>query len=598
MFFLVKSLQSILSSKDILKFYLISVILIIIALMEVVGLALISFLILNLNNLDSILSNSNFFQKILILFNLSAYNSSYVLCMFIIGYSIVNIIASMSAIRYIGIYSQILGANIKSKVVEYFLYMDLLKFTQMPTSKSMSRVINDGNEVSDILYFLMHLFSKCILALLIIGFLLIFNTQLTIIIVAMLSITYLIIFFGTKPIITFNSLNQTQLLDSILNVVKNMFGSLKEIIFYNSQEEVLSKFSELNNSFAKAKGSNMAIAQMPRSFIDSLILIALVGLLLFTKIKNVDPAVFFATFSIYGIAALKLLPAFQNIFYFSHEIYVRLPYLKNISDLFLEFDQSLKIKSNNYKEPIIIEDSIVFKDISFKHLNANAHSLENINLSIKNHEKIAIVGPSGSGKSTFIDLLLGFMEPTHGQILIDSQELSFNDLDKYRLNFSYVPQKVFFLEASIKENIAFGTVFNKKKKINLDKILLDSELQELVAKLPSGLDTLLSDDKQIVSGGQKQCIAIARALMRGGNILILDEATSAMDTVLEKNIYKSIFKSNFSTIIAVTHKPSILKEFDKIYVFREGMIEGSGSFEYLSKNNKYFINMLEDYSSE
>ena len=169
-----------------------------------------------------------------------------------------------------------------------------------------------------------------------------------------------------------------------------MFGSLKEIIFYNSQEEVLSKFSELNNSFAKAKGSNMAIAQIPRSFIDSLILIALVGLLLFTKIKNVDPAVFFATFSIYGIAALKLLPAFQNIFYFSHEIYVRLPYLKNISDLFLEFDQSLKIKSNNYKEPIIIEDSIVFKDISFKHLNANAHSLENINLSIKNHEKIAI----------------------------------------------------------------------------------------------------------------------------------------------------------------------------------------------------------------
>ena len=138
MFFLVKSLQSILSSKDILKFYLISVILIIIALMEVVGLALISFLIVNLNNLDSILSNSNFFQKILILFNLSAYNSSYVLCMFIIGYSIVNIIASMSAIRYIGIYSQILGANIKSKVVEYFLYMDLLKFTQMPTSKSMS----------------------------------------------------------------------------------------------------------------------------------------------------------------------------------------------------------------------------------------------------------------------------------------------------------------------------------------------------------------------------------------------------------------------------------------------------------------------------
>lgn len=596
MFFLVKSLRSILSPKDILKFYLISVILIIIALMEVVGLALISFLIINLNNLDSILSNSNVFQKILIFFKLSSYNSSYVLCIVIIGYSIVNILVSIASIRYISIYSQILGANIKSKVVEYFLYLDWIKLTGMPTSKSMSRVINDGNEVSDILYFLMHLFSKLILALLIISFLLIFNTHLTVILVAMLSSTYIVIFFGSKPLITSNSLSQTRLLDSILNVVKNMFGSLKEIIFYNSHEEVLSKFSELNNSFAKAKGSNMALAQMPRSFIDSLILIALVGLLLFTKINNVDPTIFFATFSIYGIAALKLLPAFQNIFYFSHEIYVRLPYLKNISDLFLEIDKTIKVKSKNDEKPIIIEDSIVFKDISFKYMNSNVHSLESINISIKNHEKIAIVGPSGSGKSTFIDLLLGFMEPTDGQIIIDNQDLSLNDSSRYRLNFSYVPQKVFFLEASIKANITFGTLFNKKNEIDLDKILLDSELKELVDNLPSGIDTLLSDDNQIVSGGQKQCIGIARALVRGGNILILDEATSAMDTNLEKKIYKSIFKSNFNNIISVTHKPSLLKIFDKIYVFREGTIEASGSFEYLRKNNKFFINMLEDFS--
>jgi HlyD family secretion protein len=572
-------------------------VLIIIALMEVVGLALISFLIINLNNLDSILSNSNFFQKVLIFFKLSSYNSSYVFCILIIGYSIVNIIVSIASIRYISIYSQILGANIKSKVVEYFLYLDWAKLTGMPTSKSMSRVINDGNEVSDILYFLMHLFSKFILALLIISFLLIFNTQLTIILVTMLSATYIIIFFGSKPIITSNSLSQTRLLDSILNVVKNMFGSLKEIIFYNSHKEVLSKFSELNHSFAKAKGSNMALAQMPRSFIDSLILIALVGLLLFTKINNVDPTIFFATFSIYGIAALKLLPAFQNIFYFSHEIYVRLPYLKNISDLFLEIDQTIKIRTNDDEKPIIIKDSIVFKDISFKYMDANVHSLESINLSIKNHEKIAIVGPSGSGKSTFIDLLLGFMEPTDGQILIDSKDFPFDDFGRYRLNFSYVPQKVFFLEASIKANITFGTLFNQKNKIDLDKILLDSELKELVDNLPRGLDTLLSDDNQIVSGGQKQCIGIARALVRGGNILILDEATSAMDTNLEKKIYKSIFKSNFNNIISITHKPSLLKLFDKIYVFREGTIEASGSFEYLRKNNKFFINMLEDFSA-
>ena len=241
MLFLIKSFESILSTSDVLKFYFISLGLIVIALLEVFGLALISFLIMNLNNLDSILENSSIFIKLISFFQLSNLSYSLVLCVLIIFYSFFNILVSIASIRYISIYSQKLGANIKSKIVNFYLYLDWIEVTRMKASENMSRVINDGNEVSDILYFLMHLISKYALSLLIITLLLIFNTSLTVILVALLSLVYILIFYVSKPLITQNSLDQARLLDSIMGVVKNMFGSLKEIIFYGTHEKVLSK---------------------------------------------------------------------------------------------------------------------------------------------------------------------------------------------------------------------------------------------------------------------------------------------------------------------------------------------------------------------
>lgn len=596
MLFLIKSFKSILSTNDVLKFYFISLGLIVIALLEVFGLALISFLIMNLNNLDSILESSSIFIQLISFFQLSNISYSLILCVLIIFYSFFNILVSIASIRYISIYSQKLGANIKSKIVNFYLYLDWIEVTRMKASENMSRVINDGNEVSDILYFLMHLISKYALSLLIITLLLIFNTSLTVILVALLSLVYILIFYVSKPLITQNSLDQARLLDSIMGVVKNIFGSLKEIIFYGTHEKVLSNFSELNHSYAKAKGSNMALAQIPRSIIDSLILIALVSLLLFTQIQNLDPTIFFSTISIYGIAALKLLPAFQNIFYFSHEIYVRFPYLENISNLFLKIKQNKKSDSVRNQSSSKMSQTIEFRNISFRYPDSNNNSLDSINLSINLAEKIAIVGPSGSGKSTFIDIFLGFISPTKGEIYIDSKKLSSHEISSYRRNFAYVPQKIYFLEASLKDNISFGSELSISNNNSLDRILSDVELTELIANLPNGLETFISDGNQMVSGGQKQCIGIARALIRSGDILILDEATSSMDNNLEKKIYSSIFKSNFETIVSVTHNPSLLKMFDRIYVFRDGQIEDSGNFDDLKQNNSFFAAMLEDFS--
>jgi ABC-type bacteriocin/lantibiotic exporter with double-glycine peptidase domain len=175
---------------------------------------------------------------------------------------------------------------------------------------------------------------------------------------------------------------------------------------------------------------------------------------------------------------------------------------------------------------------------------------------------------------------------------MDQVVLSKENLHSYRRNFSYVPQKIFFLEDTLQENIVFGS--NEELDIyKLDQAIFNASLQELIDDLPYGLQTNISDSNQMVSGGQKQCIGIARALYRGGDILILDEATSGMDQALEKKIYEAAFDSQFKTFISVTHKSSLLDKFDKIFVFNDGCIEAVGSYEELKKSSNFFNSMVD-----
>jgi ABC-type bacteriocin/lantibiotic exporter with double-glycine peptidase domain len=184
------------------------------------------------------------------------------------------------------------------------------------------------------------------------------------------------------------------------------------------------------------------------------------------------------------------------------------------------------------------------------------------------------------------------MEPDSGQIIIDEEVITRENLHSYRRNFSYVPQKIFFLEDTLKQNIAFGSSEELDSQ-KLEKVIKNALLRELIDDLPLGIETNISDSNQMVSGGQKQCIGIARALYRGGDILILDEATSGMDKNLEKKIYEAVFNSQFQTFICVTHGTALLSNFDQIYVFNNGRIESSGSYSELKEKSAFFSSMME-----
>jgi HlyD family secretion protein len=304
-----------------------------VAFIEVGGLAAIAFLVLNLENLSGALLDVEFVAFLLNLLRLSEDKVLFLFAGLIILYSFFTIVISTISIRRISIFSELMGAKIKTSLLKHFLSLEWLDFLKSHSSKNMSRIIHDGDIVADMINFFMNLFNKFILALVITSALFIFNPSVTFGLTFILSTAYLLIFTAFKSQAKKNSLQITKYMDLTVGIITNVFGSFKEIIFYNNQKKAISNFEQVDSELATLKGINMSLSYMPRFYIDAALLMILIIAAIFVSHYGVSASSFFATLSVYGLAALKLLPAFQNIFYFSYEIFTRIPHLNNVTAL-------------------------------------------------------------------------------------------------------------------------------------------------------------------------------------------------------------------------------------------------------------------------
>lgn len=228
---------------------------------------------------------------------------------------------------------------------------------------------------------------------------------------------------------------------------------------------------------------------------------------------------------------------------------------------------------------------IKISDGSF--LYKSGSGLHEINISIKKGEKVGIVGKTGSGKSTIAKIFLGLYELKSGKFEIGGKNFYDIDPEKIFENISVVPQDIEMFNMSLAENI---TLFRDIEESLLEKAIQISQFQEVIDKLPEGLDTTIGEKGYKLSGGERQRLAIARAICQKSQILILDEATSALDTKTEKLIYESL-EENFpdKTIIAVAHRVKTLENTDKIYVFKGGKIVEKGRYEELLGNESSYL---------
>jgi ATP-binding cassette, subfamily B, bacterial MsbA len=230
--------------------------------------------------------------------------------------------------------------------------------------------------------------------------------------------------------------------------------------------------------------------------------------------------------------------------------------------------QNINIKKSEQEESSC---EIHFENVSFSY-TSDTPVLKNITLTLKSSERVGIIGPSGAGKSTFCDLLLGFITPTSGQILINGQDISQISLAELRNKIGYVGQKTFLFNDTVYANVAYCQ--QNKTEIDVINSCKAAHADEFIQKLPQKYQTNVGENGNMLSGGQKQRITIARAILKNSPILIFDEATSALDHESE-NMIRLTLEENLKekTVIVVSHRLSFIEKMDRIFIVKNHQIE-------------------------
>jgi ABC-type bacteriocin/lantibiotic exporter with double-glycine peptidase domain len=221
---------------------------------------------------------------------------------------------------------------------------------------------------------------------------------------------------------------------------------------------------------------------------------------------------------------------------------------------------------------------VKLKNVSFRYPNSDEFTLKEINLEIYPGDFIAVAGSSGAGKSTLVDLILGVLEPTHGEVLLSGVQPSIA-ITKFEGRISYVPQDVLIVDGTVKTNVALGYPIDEISDEQVWESLRSAQLEDFVNQLPSGINHEIGERGTNLSGGQRQRLGLARALYSKPSILVLDEATSALDGQTESGVTEMLLELKGQvTLIVIAHRLSTIQEAQRVIFIKEGAIAAEGSF--------------------
>ena len=359
-----------------------------------------------------------------------------------------------------------------------------------------------------------------------------------------------------------------------IKCINQSLGAIKETKVSCKEEFFLDAFRKAYFEYGKANGKFLFMNQLPRMLIETIIVCGLLLLIITKLMLGNQPEEIVPRLGVLALAAFRLMPSANRIVNLSNGIRFQMPLFNELyEDLLIIKNKGAKETETCLQKPesrMDFENVVSVEELSFAYPEIEKQVLNNISFSIPKGKFVGIVGPSGAGKTTFVDILLGLLAPSKGKISVDGKNI-YDDIRTWQANLAYVPQSIYLIDGTIRENIALGV---DEKEINdalINKVLQMAELYDFVQELPAGIDTTVGERGVKLSGGQRQRIGIARALYYQPQVLVLDEATSALDNETEKSITDTILKLKGQiTIIAVAHRLTTLAQCDFKVKFENG----------------------------
>jgi len=369
--------------------------------------------------------------------------------------------------------------------------------------------------------------------------------------------------------------------------VSEAFGAVKEIKLGGLEQTYIERFSHPARVMARHIATSSIISNVPRFILEAIAFGGMLLIILYFLTQTGDFSNTVPIISLYAFAGYRLMPALQGIYGAITALRFTGPALDALYNDLINLQPP---NPNNDKDILPLKKAISLKNISYHYPNSALTTLKDIDLSIPAFSTIGIVGPTGSGKTTTVDIILGLLEPEQGKLEVDGKIINKNNLRAWQRSIGYVPQQIYLADDTVAANIALG---RDPKHIDQNAVERAAKIANvhnfIVNELPLNYQTTVGERGIRLSGGQRQRIGIARALYHNPQLLILDEATNALDNITEQAVMDAVNNlGNQITIILITHRLSTVKKCDNIFLLEKGELKQQGTFEQLIKVSETF----------
>ena len=493
-------------------------------------------------------------------------------------------------------YSAMRNHSFSVRLLQMYISQPYSFFLNKNSSELVKNILGEVNVViRAFLLPLLEMIKNIIIGIFIIGMLLFVEPILTIIVATILSSLYIFIYYIFRNIL--KKLGAERLVSNTqrFKYANEVLNGIKSVKVLGRESVFLGLFTKPSKKLCKNQAYSDIIGDVPRYLIETFVFggILLVILYLFQARDSIQDII--PILSLYIFAGYRLMPAMQKIF----KSLTKLKFNTSVVDLIHDH----LVNNTVVALPGVINDSekkkfkneLKLENISFSYQGTSEKIIKDQSFSIKANTTVGLVGSTGCGKTTLVDIILGLLEPQEGQILVDDVMINSENRRNWQANLGYVPQSIFLTDDTIASNIAFGV---PEDKIDLELVRNVAGIADLSTFIEEELEdkykTVVGDRGIRLSGGQRQRIGIARALYFNPSVLILDEASSALDGLTEKAIMDSIYKlSHEKTIIMIAHRLTTIKGCDVIYIMDKGIVVDSGTYDELIECNDNFRHMAE-----
>ena len=475
-------------------------------------------------------------------------------------------------------------AKIKTSLLHKYLNMHYRKYIEGNSARYIQMIQTMSMQFIKVLQGFLRLLSDGLIFLSIVIVLAIVEGPLLIYVGGMMIVLLLIYDIFFKKLLDSQSRAITDSSVQVTKTVNESIQGLKEIKILGKQNFFEDILKENVDIYAKNNIYADLIRTQPKHIIELIFVIAFtLAVVFFTPLQN-DFQSLIPTLGVFLFAAIRLMPTLNQML--ASVNVLRIGYYPTTL-LFEDMTTKQDLEEDDYKANILKDGftSMLLKNVFFSYKDDKEHQLNGISLQVDKNKSIGLFGQSGSGKTTLVDVMLGLLEPSKGEIHLNNKIVKNNK--EFRNLVAYIPQDIFIINDSVKNNITLTGRDEVVDDVLLEDVVLRSRLKEVINNLPEGINTNIGERGVKLSGGQKQRIAIARALYNKREVLIMDEATSALDNNTEKEIIDEIRKLKGKvTMVVIAHRLTTLQHCDEIYEISNGRISEKYNYEDIRKSKK------------